>query len=64
MKLLLDFNVPMHKYNTLTSEDQRENYLLEHMSLYMKNLMKQLDELQQAKRSNDQQRISDINKRF
>ncbi len=43
----------MHRYNKLTSDEEKNNFLLDHMTSYMKNLVKQLGDLQEAKRNND-----------
>lgn len=64
LKLLSDFHVPMHRYNKLASDEEKTGFLLEHMASYMKNLVKQLGDLQEAKRSNDKLRVDEINKRF
>ncbi|CDW87413.1 UNKNOWN [Stylonychia lemnae] len=64
IKILSDFNIPLHKYNKLATDDERNHFLLENMSNYMKNLLKSLNDLQHAKQMNDYQRINEINKRF
>lgn len=39
LKLLSDFHVPMHRYNKFNSEDEKFNFLLDHMVAYMKGLI-------------------------
>lgn len=39
IKLLSDFNIPLHRYNKLTSDDDKEQLILDHMVTYIKNLL-------------------------
>lgn len=40
LKILSDFNVPIHKFNKLDTDEERTQFLLEHMVGYVKNLLK------------------------
>jgi hypothetical protein len=39
LKILSDFNIPLHKYNQFVTEEQRTSFLLDHMVAYIRNLM-------------------------
>lgn len=53
IKILSDFNIPMHKFENITKEEERFNYLLDHMHTHIKSLLSSLEELKQAKKQND-----------
>lgn len=39
IKLLSDFSIPLHKYNKIKSEEEKDNFILDHMVHYIKNLV-------------------------
>lgn len=39
LKLISDFNVPLHKYNKLATEDAKTDFIIEHMISHMKHLI-------------------------
>lgn len=45
LKILSDFNIPLHKYNKLNSEEERNKFLLDHMANYIRNLLSLLNDL-------------------
>ena len=64
LRLIQDFNIPVHKYNQLQTDEQKHEFLICHVAQYMRALIHTLEQLQQARHTNDQLRIGEINKRF
>lgn len=64
LKILSDFGIPMHKYQAIKSDDDKQQFLLDQMYNNIKRLMSTLEELRQAKKLNDTIRINEINKKF
>jgi hypothetical protein len=45
LKILTDFNVPMHRYEACRTEEEKQKFLLDYMSGHIKILMHTLEEL-------------------
>jgi hypothetical protein len=44
LKVLSEFNVPIHKFSTLSTEEDKQNFLLDHMEQYIRTMMRSLDD--------------------